>query len=266
MRLLVLSDLHLEFGCFIPRPTDVDVVVLAGDTDVGVKGIENARQLWPDKPIIYVLGNHEFYGHRIPRLIDQARRVAQGTNVYLLENDSVVLDSVRFLGCALWTDFLLFGLSERWRAMQAARQAISDFYSIRTDEGQVFTPAISIEYHQESLRWLMNTLQEPAAQSKLGAQSKSASQSISAYPTVVVTHHCPSECSVAACYQRDLVSAAFASRLSDLVAASGARLWIHGHTHDPFDYMIGSTRVVCNPRGYPFESDKGFNRSLIIDV
>jgi Icc-related predicted phosphoesterase len=81
-----------------------------------------------------------------------------------------------------------------------------------------------------------------------------------------VTHHAPSLQSVADPYKRDLVSAAFASPLDSLVAASKAKLWLHGHVHHACDYRIGDTRVLCNPRGYPGENENGFDPKLTIEL
>jgi len=85
--------------------------------------------------------------------------------------------------------------------------------------------------------------------------------------SIVVTHHGPSQRSVLSRFKNDLLSAAHSSHLDDLVERSGAALWIHGHTHDSCDYVIGGTRVVCNPRGYyGYALNRHFNPGLVIEV
>lgn len=111
-RLLVLSDLHVEFAPFVPDATvlqGVDAVVLAGDIHQGTRGIEWARKTFSSLPVIYVAGNHEFYGHHWDRLLDELRAAAELWDVHFLENDAVSLGGVRFLGCTLWSDFEYFG-------------------------------------------------------------------------------------------------------------------------------------------------------------
>src|SRR5690348_16009237 len=105
MRIHILSDLHIEFAPFTPPPIDADVVILAGDSHVGVRGIQWAREIFSDKPVIYVAGNHEFYGGAYPTVLDKLRREAKGSNVNVVENNLVRVGDIMFLGCTLWTDF-----------------------------------------------------------------------------------------------------------------------------------------------------------------
>ena len=109
MKIRVLSDLHLEFHAWTPPPADADVVVLAGDIHVGVGGIEWAREQFPTTPVIYVVGNHEFYGGQLNEVLAALREAADRLGVYLLDSDELVLDGTRFLGATLWTDFALYG-------------------------------------------------------------------------------------------------------------------------------------------------------------
>ena len=237
MKILVLSDLHLEFLPLVPDETAADVVVLAGDIDLGLAGIEWGRASFPDKDVVYVAGNHEFYGHDWNGLRDQMRQEAHRQTVHFLENDAVIIDGVRFLGTALWTDFDLFGAARREAAMQAAQEYMTDYRRISAgppgphNKRPPLTPAHTRERHVESRAWLEQRLAEPH-------DGK----------TVVVTHFLPGIQSVAGRFRGEITSAAFAS---DFDAQMGqAALWIHGHTHDSFDYLLNGTRVVCNPRGY----------------
>ncbi len=109
MRLLLLSDLHREFGDIDIPENSADVIVLAGDIDIGTRGVGWAKRVF-DKPVVYVGGNHENYGHSVPAFGQKLRDAAEGSNVRFLENDSVIINGVRFLGCTLWTDFAPFWL------------------------------------------------------------------------------------------------------------------------------------------------------------
>lgn len=234
MKLHILNDLHIEFEDFAPPETDADVVILAGDIGVGTGGLRWAEKRFPDRPVIYVLGNHEFYHHDIA-LIEELKAQTPD-HIHVLNDDQVVIDGVRFLGSILWTDFALFGEADKFFAMQAAWQRMTDF-SIIQNNGQRFTPDDAIRLHTASRDWLAAMLAEP-----FDGQ------------TVVVTHHAPSSQSVHPRYARDLLTPAFASNLENLMEGDRAALWVHGHMHESFDYEIYGTRVVCNPRGYAPEA------------
>src|SRR5580692_6330672 len=107
MRLHILSDLHMEFGLVDIPPTEADVVVLAGDIHLGPEGCQWARKQFPDKPVIYILGNHEYYRHSLPELAELLKAETDGSNICVLENDAVEINGLTILGCTLWTDFQL---------------------------------------------------------------------------------------------------------------------------------------------------------------
>jgi hypothetical protein len=133
MKLHILNDLHIEFEDFAPPATDADVVILAGDIGVGMAGLSWAKIRFPDRPVIYVPGNHEFYHHDIA-LIDELKAQAPD-HIHILNDDQVIIDGVRFLGSILWTDFGLFGEADKFFAMQQARQQMTDFPSFRIMAG-----------------------------------------------------------------------------------------------------------------------------------
>lgn len=247
MKLHILSDLHTEFWDFDPPETGADVVVLAGDIGVGTAGIEWAARRFSRSPVLYIPGNHEFYGHDI-RGADQLSAAAPD-NIQVLNDDACEIAGVRFLGSTLWTDFRLYGDGEAWFSRQKARDSIADFTSIRNGD-RLFTPEDSVELHEASKAWLVNELQK-AFDGR----------------TVVVTHHLPASPSIADDYRNDPLNPAFASRLEDVIEKYQPDRWIHGHTHVACDYEIFGTRVVCNPRGYPSESaGRGFRPGLVVDV
>jgi len=267
MRLLVLSDLHVEFAPFPAVQGQqridqgVDVVVLAGDIHVGTQGLVWARQTFPDKPIVYVPGNHELYDGHWRHTLDLMRAQARSQDVHFLEDELACIGGVQFLGTTLWTDFELFGAPSRDAAMAAALRTMVDYRAIATDvnphdpaEGGArhLQPQDTLARHRSSRAWLDQALHKanPAR-------------------TVIITHHYPSFQSTAPMFQKDLSSAAFGSDLEQWMGR--AALWIHGHTHSSFDYFLNGTRVVCNPRGYPLRRQGGFenpnfNASLGVDL
>jgi len=104
LKIHILCDLHVEFGDFVPPVVDADIVVLAGDVHVKNRGLQWIFDQKFEIPVLYVLGNHEFYREKFPGLIDKLKMGAEGTNVRVLENDSVEIGGYRFFGCTLWSD------------------------------------------------------------------------------------------------------------------------------------------------------------------
>lgn len=283
MKLHIMSDLHLEFA---PHLVDhevaqaADVIILAGDIHTGTQGIVWARQSFPDKPIVYVSGNHEFYGHRWDKLLDQLRSEAQAYDVHFLENDSVTIEGVRFLGATLWTDFDYFGRGKRHSNMLAAEAGMNDFKRIKaktilpadvsrilgTSDGKLrpvrwtrkLTAIHTLVRHQASLAWLKDELPK-------GDPDK----------TVVISHHFPNKNSCDLSYANDPMTSIYGSHLDHEVLL-GTKLWIHGHTHCSRNYRIGdskrSVRVISNPRGYPFAwlqnefENKEFDPALLVEL
>lgn len=247
MRIHVLSDLHIEFEDFEPPAVEADLVVLAGDVDLGVRGVRWAKEAFAGRPVVYVPGNHEYYRNSIPDLTDKLRVEAAHSNVHVLDNDIYEFGGISILGSTLWTDLALYGNAAAGAASVA--DVMVDYRAIRVSpKYRRLTPADTAAFHRKAVAWL---------RSELSGRSGSS---------VVVTHHAPSEASLSPFYKGDPVNAAFASNLENLVAEFEPALWVHGHSHHNVDYSLGATRVICNPRGYPDEQGAKFDPALVVGI
>jgi Icc-related predicted phosphoesterase len=250
MKIHILSDLHIEFESFHPPETDADMVVLAGDIHIGKKGIDWAKATFPSQQVLYVLGNHEYYGRAYPKHINDLKELVAGTNIHVLENDRLVIDNIVFLGCTLWTDFGLFDAPKI--AGYHATQTMTDYRKIRVNpQYRKLRSVDTAVIHSKSLRWL-----EAEVENCRRNEEK----------IVVITHHAPSGRSLPEFYRDDILSAAYASHLDDFAAASQSQLWVHGHIHAQQDYLLGKTRIICNPRGYPDEPNESFIPNFVIEI
>jgi predicted phosphodiesterase len=245
VRLWTLSDLHLELtrGWDLPasadRP-DFDVLVVAGDLIPRMeRGVKWLAQRVTDKPCIYLPGNHEAYGQDVDIDLEKARAAAVGTNIHVIQNGTVRIGDVTFAGATLWTDFELMG--DRLLAMRVAYERMNDFRKIRVSRYvDRFRPHHALERHQQSRAFLEAELRK-------------------ARPMAIVTHHAPHRAQRDPTVPPDILDAAYRSDLTHLMVPSPddgrgalrpADLWVYGHTHESFDGLIGSTRVVSNAKGY----------------
>ncbi len=250
MKLHILSDLHNEFELFEPPQTEADVIILAGDIHVAKKGIKWALNSFPKKPILYVLGNHEYYGRAYPKHINDLKQLTEGTNLHILERDNLTLGDVTFLGCTLWTNFELFGNPRLAGSDATAR--MTDYRKIRVSpQYRKLRSLDTAIIHRQSVDWLSQQIQNLRENQK---------------KFVVITHHAPSKQSIAEKDKENILSAAYASHLDDFVETSNAVIWIHGHIHHTQDYVIGKTRILANPKGYPDEPNANFKPDFIVEI
>lgn len=245
MKIQIISDLHQEFGYSEFDFSNSDLVVFAGDVNLGIKGINWIKEKVKNKPVIYVVGNHEYYKGSYPKTLNRIKELALSSNVHVLENESVEIDGVNFLGCTLWTDFSLYGNPREYGSLCQSR--MNDYKKIRRDPSYSKLRSIdTYRIHNESLRWLTQELEKQ--------QNKT---------TIVVTHHAPSIKSIPERYKNDPISSAYASDLEYLIEKFQPKIWIHGHIHEPINYRIKGTEIICNPHGYIDETYNGYEKELI---
>lgn len=261
MRVWVFSDLHLQTqdmedrGKIFPTIPEADVCVCAGDLVDGdiVRGVEwLSKHIRPSMRVVMINGNHEFYRRSIDETVEAGRRCGILNGVDFLDDASVTIGGTRIFGTTLWTDFNVFARGdgvERGRAMAFASDYISDYRLIRPFEAKQdrWTPVMSWAQHMSSLALLEVELTK------------------SAQPVVVVSHHAPHPQSIAPAFAQSLLTPGFVSDLTPVITQFRPVVWIHGHTHSTFDYMVADTRVICNPLGYAFEQT-GFDPQKVIEV
>lgn len=256
MKIDLISDIHIEFGDLpIENTNGADVLVMAGDICVAkdlhdhpegepiIGKSAKSAQVYRDffrrvcgqyKNVIYVMGNHEHYHGEIDQsykiLRDEFRRME--LPIHLLEDDVVNIDGVTFIGSTLWTDFN----RSNPISMYECQQMMNDYRIIRVakDEYRKLRPVDTLTLHNWSKNFILNTLDQVKG------------------PVVIVGHHAPSQWSVKPHYEKDFhINGAYRSDLDEIMMNNkNIKVWIHGHTHSDFDYMIGETRVICHPRGY----------------
>jgi predicted phosphodiesterase len=251
---LILSDLHLELekeDTFRLRKIEgVEFLILAGDIGRYNSHLEFIKDATSKYTVIYVLGNHEFYGNTIHDVVDYWENVNL-PNFHFLNNNCVILKNIRFIGSTLWTNYF----NENPLVMNDAfSSGMRDYERIKSSiyHGYNINPNEILEIFKSSFSYLQKT--------------------VSMFfdgNTVVITHHAPSMKSIAKKFLKNEFfkdNYLFASHLDDFIKNNKIDFWIHGHVHSPFDYMIGKTRVVCNPRGYNFESRFGSFEYKIINL
>ena len=250
MKIQFMSDLHNEFSGYkwhIPE-TDCDLIILAGDIGVGLPTYEwiirESEHL--QKPIVAVMGNHEFYNSEYYTLIESARKYVEGTQVHLLERDILEIEDYKIFGTTLWTDFNLYGSAMQQLAMHSASDFMSDYTRINCGD-RALTPEDTLRFHEESSAWLNRVLRTTDKK-------------------IVVTHHAPTFHAGHPQYRGDMCTPAFCSDLEGFIVETQPLVWISGHSHYCYKREIGNTLCISNTKGYPSEGILHFDPELIIEV
>lgn len=260
MKIALYSDLHLEMvlrpkgrPTWEPPALDVDVVVLAGDIGSHTHGIEWAASAFRQCPvspdIIYVAGNHEYHGAHLQEHTVEMRKVAARLGVHFLENGTIEIGRVRFLGTTLWSDFELYGNDGSAASIRAARSYISDYSTIFAAGGKFIEPRDTIQLHREARAFLERELAKPFDDK-----------------TIVVTHFAPHRGCVEARFEGGTLTPYFTVDIASLMRKHPIALWAFGHTHYNVDFVDHGCRVVSNQRGYPREQSEDFRDDLVIEV
>jgi Icc-related predicted phosphoesterase len=272
MKIAIASDVHLEFGDLILKNEEnADVLILSGDICVAAdfrksdpygiigKGKSEryidffSRCAFEFPKVLYIAGNHEHYNGDYAETFTILRNyLGHIQNLHILDKEHVTIDDVTFIGGTLWTDMNaqdpvtlshIRGVMNDFRIIQNSTEMVSyKTFNVNEEGTQIptfhkrparFTPEDTVQDHKKMLQYI-NVASEP-----LGKY-------------VVVGHHAPSKASTHPRYQTEVImNGAYSSRLDQFILdRPQIKLWTHGHTHEEFDYMIGTTRVVCNPRGY----------------
>jgi Icc-related predicted phosphoesterase len=271
MKITVVSDLHLEQG-YQELPGG-EVLILSGDiaeakyisqhhhstklvSSTPIHDFRCSEFFWHEttkyEKVFYVMGNHEHYHGRFQETYAILKRIIP-KHITLLENDLFDYNGYMFLGATLWTDLNGGDPMTEWHV----KGCMNDYRLITwadkvNNRYHKLYPAQTYNTHKESLRYFKEML-ETHSNRKF----------------VVVTHHAPSYQSISPRFADDrLGNGGYMSQLDNFILDHpNIVLWTHGHVHNPFDYYIGSTRVVCNPRGYMgLEETEHFNPNLTIEI
>jgi Icc-related predicted phosphoesterase len=250
-----------------------DVIVAAGDIGDGAKAVDFLKMAFPEKPVIFVPGNHEYWGSEMFTVQKKMELGCEGTNIHFMHdgNKTIEIEGVRFCGATLWTDYKLTG-SEY--AMNEAERLMNDFRKIRVLKGgggrlgvpggaySKVKPGHFAQFHADHLRSIKKEMARALEDDAI---------------LVVVSHHAPSSESLVFDSERDHLrewgpvfeahDVCYASHLDHLFEGDEApSYWIHGHTHVAVDYRVGNTRVVSNPKGYAEGDETGWRIGRHLEI
>lgn len=264
MKILLGSDLHIEFGQLeVTNVHNADVLILSGDivTATDLEGWNPEDESYNKakrfmtffeqcstnfKYVLYVMGNHEHYHGDFATSADTLRTaLKEYPNIHFMDKESITIEDVTFIGGTLWTDMN----KEDPHTLYSIKGYMNDFKIIQNSSRKVTFKDEAGKFHEREARFCPeDTVEDHKAM--LAFIDASTNDNTKKY--VVIGHHSPSKLSTHPRYKEEvMVNGAYSSDLSEFILdRPQIKLWTHGHTHDPYDYMIGSTRIVCNPRGY----------------
>lgn len=265
LKVRFMSDIHSEFdgltGVFtIPvNKDDKDtVLILSGDVGVVKSPVTLTKifdQLSRFKRVLMCMGNHEHYGYSFIKTENKIKEILEKyDNIFLLENDFNIVNDVAFIGATLWANFD----NENVLVMQDCLRGMNDYYKIRTGLSLVdaykypLTPQDVLAVHNKSVAYIFDSIKFHKAEGR---------------KVVVFTHNGPSKQSIHAMYRSEQLNGAYVTDLEDRIIETEPDFWIHGHVHASFEYIIGKTNIVVNPRGYSgYELNPNFNPNRNFEV
>jgi predicted phosphodiesterase len=265
MKIQLLSDLHNEFirngktsaqhkwsGSI--SETDADLIILAGDIDTGTKGAEwalsEAERL--EKPIVYVPGNHEYYGQEYFATVAAISRLCEDSAVHCLNPGVYVQAGLRIISATLWTDYLAYSYMPKDLVMFYVERSLADHRRITflsQNQQRRFLPADALVLHEQELTYITRQLSQPFTGK-----------------TIVVTHHGPHPVCQHPDYPVSEMSSAFHSDLSAVLDQYEIDVWAFGHTHANLNTVVSDTRIISNQAGYPGENVCGFDATFCIEL
>jgi Icc-related predicted phosphoesterase len=292
MKIALASDIHLEFGdLFLKNEENAEVLILSGDicTAKVFKHKPKERRMVLDffkrcsfqfPHVVYVMGNHEHYDFDIAKTYDTLKcKLSEFPNIHFLEKETWEHNDITFVGGTLWTDMNKNDSLTLWHCGQRMNdfQLITNsnrkthhknvVYAKNPENGSPLRNANNelvierVDHYEKSSRWSTEDSVEDHKKMldyiNIVTQDKSKCY-------VAVTHHAPTQQSIAEWFKHDtLMNGAFVSDLSEFIMdRPQIKLWTHGHMHNVSDYMVGDTRVVCNPRGYVGHEQRAKNFEL----
>lgn len=232
----IISDIHLpnnkielEFNNEIYKS---DIIILAGDIYKGIESIEWARRIFPKQILLFVPGNHEYYGYNIDELKIAMNIAGKKYGVNVLDNSMYIHNDIIFIGSTLWTDFKYnCNNIEQTFNLAYAQKNVHDYYHIykNINEKIKILSTDILNLHNEAIEYLNFILSK-----KLVGK------------IVVITHHAPHDKGIHSKYRKDEDKVYFASNLENLIKKYKPLLWVHGHTHIRKTYFIGQTQIITN--------------------
>ncbi|SHJ16085.1 Calcineurin-like phosphoesterase superfamily domain-containing protein [Malonomonas rubra DSM 5091] len=253
MKIFPIADMHIEshWQQLATYRGKADVIIAAGDIHTKTDGPAELRRIFGSREIIYIAGNHEYYGSVLKDEDERLRTACERKGIHFLQCDAVEIKGVTFVGCTFWTDFNLFGEEKEAQARFQVGQYLNDYRLIRQSQNnhRRLSTLQALKIHEQHKAWLVEQFEIYRGK-----------------PLVVVSHHGPSAKCIHPDYTEDLLSAGFASDLDDLILQSGARYWICGHSHVGQHFKVGETEVWQNCKGYAKERIEGFNPWLELEI
>lgn len=243
MKILPISDLHLEISKseYPLNLEGYDALFLLGDIHTKRRAIPwIKKQLTPDFPVFYVLGNHEYYQGHIHYTLQKMKEEAKGHNIKILENETAYLNGFRIIGATGWSSFKTAGeltyhaISQAEEGRDPHANGIRDYRYIKTGSYRKIRAAELIKKNIDTYNYFKSELEKPYSGK-----------------TIIMTHHAPSIQSLPGGKLESLLDASDVNTWEDLMMEHSIDFWFHGHTHHKVDYQIGKTRIISNPLGYP---------------